>query len=71
MHHPSGLTVVAREGRSQHRNKAMALERLGALMAAHADLARVGERGLLHAEHDQLERGREVRTFVGAGWKEG
>lgn len=71
VHAPTGLTVVVREGRSQHRNKAMALERLSALMAAHADLARVGERGLVHAEHDQLERGRQVRRFVGTGWKEG
>ncbi len=70
VHHPSGLTVVAREGRSQHRNKAMALERLHALMAAHTDLARAGEKGLVHAGHDQLERGREVRRFVGIGWRE-
>ena len=71
VHVPTGLTVVARDGRSQHRNKAMALERLSALMAAHGELAQAGERGLVHAEHDQLERGRPVRRFVGVRWTEG
>lgn len=39
VHRPTGLSVVAREERSQHRNKAIALERLAALMRAAQDLA--------------------------------
>lgn len=40
-------------------------------MAAHGELAQAGERGLVHAEHDQLERGRPVRRYAGMGWTEG
>lgn len=69
-HVPSGLAVVAREERSQHRNKAVALRRLAALIAAQEDLAREAEKSERHAQHDQLERGRPVRRFVGPEFRE-
>ncbi len=71
IHVPSGLSVVARDGRSQHRNKAIAVERLAALLAMQVELAASGDRMAVQAGHDRLERGRPVRRFVGAGFKEG
>ena len=65
-HVPSGLAVVARDGRSQHRNKALALTRLAELLHCQAELARVGDRVAVQAGHDQLQRGQPVRRFVGA-----
>src|SRR5262249_47676337 len=39
VHKPTRLAVVAREGRSQHRNRAIALMRLGALLKLNNELA--------------------------------
>ena len=66
VHTPTGLTVVARDGRSQHRNKAMAVERLAALVMARGALAVLDDRKRVHSGHDRIERGRPVRTFKGA-----
>lgn len=66
VHMPSGLSVVARDGRSQHRNKAIARERLGELLGLLAELGRKGDRELIQAGHDQLVRGNPVRRFRGA-----
>jgi peptide chain release factor len=71
VHVPTGLAVVAREERSQHRNKAIALERLAALIRAGGELTAALEQQRAHASHDQLERGNPVRRFVGAKFKEG
>lgn len=64
-HVPSGLSVTAREERSQHRNKALALQRLGALLAMGRELEVLAERERKQAAHDALERGRPVRRFKG------
>ncbi|MGB0900772.1 peptide chain release factor H [Halocynthiibacter sp.] len=61
----SGLSVVVRDGRSQHRNKALAIERLATLKALQAD-----QRQAIHAKdanllHHQLERGNAHRIFRG------
>jgi peptide chain release factor len=70
VHKPSGLTVVVREARSQHRNKALALERLQSLadaqQAADQDAQKSGQNKL----HRALERGNPVRRFVGETFKE-
>jgi len=71
VHVPSGLAVVARDGRSQHRNKAIAIERLAALIALSGELAVKGDRMVLQAAHDRLERGRPVRRFVGSEFQPG
>lgn len=71
VHTPTGLSVVARDGRSQHRNKAIAVERLAALLALQAELARSGDLMAVQAGHDRLERGRPVRRFVGEAFREG
>ncbi|MBR0705423.1 MULTISPECIES: peptide chain release factor H [Bradyrhizobium] len=69
VHVPSGLAVVAREERSQHRNKALALERLAALLRLQGELAAIAARNETHAAHDQLERGRPVKRFKGAAFR--
>lgn len=70
VHVPSGRSVVVRDGRSQHRNKTLALQRLAALLASDADLDAAREAERRQATHDSLERGRPVRTFRGADFKE-
>jgi peptide chain release factor len=65
VHAPTGLVVVAREGRSQHRNKAVALERLALLVKLAGDLAEITDRERVQSSHALVERGRPVRTFKG------
>ncbi len=66
VHVPTGLAVVARGHRSQHRNKAEALERLTELLRAGRELAVLAVQTDAHASHDRLERGRPARRFKGA-----
>ena len=65
VHAPTGLSVIARDGRSQHRNKAIALERLAALLKLHGDLCAITDRANIQSGHDQVQRGRPVRCFRG------
>jgi peptide chain release factor len=65
VHRPTGLSVVARDGRSQHRNKALALARLAALLNAAGELAALTRRHEAHASHDQVQRGQPLRRFKG------
>jgi peptide chain release factor len=65
VHAPTGLVVVAREDRSQHRNKAIALERLALLVKVAGQLAEIVDREKVQSGHALLERGRPVRTFKG------
>ena len=70
VHRPSGLVVVARSERSQHRNKAEALSRLQALLTL-SDRACVAK--AQRAEnllHHGLERGNPVRVFKGDRFQE-
>ena len=69
-HRPTGMTVVAREMRSQHRNKALALERLQALMVGQAMADSEAQKKTQNQLHTQLERGNPVRSFKGATFKE-
>ena len=65
VHIPTGLAVVARCERSQHRNKAAALRRLGELIRLGNEITALAAREAEHANHDRLERGRPVRSFRG------
>lgn len=68
-HKPTGLVVVAREERSQHRNRSLAMARLSDLLARNEhDREQVRARGMWEA-HDQLERGNPVRRFEGPDFK--
>ena len=49
--------ALARDERSQHRNKALALQQLAALISLICELEAITARTDAHAEHDRLERG--------------
>ncbi len=70
VHKPSSLTVVVREARSQHRNKALALERLQSLADAQAVADQEDRKSSQNQMHRALERGSPVRRFVGERFKE-
>ncbi|WP_170346911.1 peptide chain release factor-like protein, partial [Ruegeria atlantica] len=69
-HRPTGLSAVAREERSQHRNKALALERLQHLMAAQAAADEAAQTASRNELHYALERGNPVRCFKGHDFRE-
>ena len=62
-HMPSGVTVVCRDERSQHRNKALAVRRIAAMLKMLADGRREDAKSALFAASKDLERGNAVRTF--------
>lgn len=70
VHKQSGLTVVVREARSQHRNKALALERLEALRAAQMAADLEDRKNSQNQLHHALERGNPLRVFSGAKFQE-
>jgi peptide chain release factor len=65
VHPPTGLAVVARSQRSQHRNKAEALERLAELLRLTGEIEAIAAEKDAWARHEQLERGRANRRFKG------
>ncbi|MEP2092981.1 MAG: peptide chain release factor-like protein [Paracoccaceae bacterium] len=69
-HRPTGLTAVAREMRSQHRNKSLALERLQTLMNAQATADYEAQKNDQNQLHNTLERGNPVRCFKGTNFRE-
>jgi peptide chain release factor len=69
VHRPTGLAVVARDGRSQHRNKAIALKRLGALLRLNDELASAADDQRVQSVHSRVERGRPIRTFEGKDFR--
>ena len=70
VHKPTGLTVVVRDARSQHRNKALALERLQDLSRAQASADLEQRKAGQNQLHHTLERGNPVRRFKGAEFTE-
>lgn len=64
-HLPTGLVATAQEERSQHRNRALALARLTAALAARDQGAAAAAERDRWGRHDRLERGREVRAYEG------
>lgn len=69
-HRPTGATAVARDMRSQHRNKAMALQRLQYVLDAQAfadQAMRLSDQNQLHKA---LERGNPVRCFQGRNFRQ-
>jgi peptide chain release factor len=68
-HIASGLSVVVREERSQHRNKALALERIAALLRLRSELDAITARNEAHAVHDSLARGQPVKRFKGMAFQ--
>ena len=69
VHKQTGLAIVARDGRSQHRNKAIALKRLGALLELSEELAAAADNQQVQSRHSRLERGRPIRSFEGKDFR--
>ena len=70
VHGPTGLAAVAREERSQHRNKSLALARLRQLLAARIAADEVAQKAARNQLHHALERGNPVRCFKGRDFRE-
>ncbi|WP_258570991.1 peptide chain release factor H [Flavimaribacter sediminis] len=69
-HEPTGISVVSRDQRSQHRNREVAVERLSARLALRA-LHRSQQAGASRNQrHKELERGNPVRCFKGERFQE-
>ena len=64
-HRPSGISVVARDERSQHRNKSLALQRLQQLLQAQAAAQQAARKVRHNQLHHALERGNPLRCFKG------
>lgn len=62
-HVPTGIQAAASEERSQHRNRALALARLAAKIAAADEVARGKAREERWRAHHDLERGNPVRVL--------
>ena len=64
-HLPSGIAVVSRDERSQHRNRARAIERMRVRLYLAAQEGRAEDRQRRHAAHRTLERGNPAHVFEG------
>ncbi len=68
-HVPSGLSAIAREERSQHRNRKLALARLAQLFERQQGAAEDDLRKRRREQHRALVRGNAVRIFEGPDFK--
>ncbi|WP_438263736.1 peptide chain release factor H [Asticcacaulis currens] len=64
-HKPTGLIVTAQEQRSQHANRKLARQKLAALLDAQREKAGDNARQAQWSTHQNLERGKAVRTYTG------
>lgn len=64
-HVPSGLNIVAREERSQHANKKLAVAKLVAALADERANKAADGKAESWLQHHALERGNAVRTYDG------
>lgn len=62
-HIPTGITVVCRDERSQHRNKARAIQRLQTILDLMAVRREEEDKAALFMASKDLERGNAVKTF--------
>lgn len=65
VHIPTGLTTLARNERSQHRNRALAVQRLADMLSIIADEKHEAEKKDFFLSHKALERGNAVLTISG------
>jgi len=68
-HLPSGLSAVAQQERSQHRNRALALARLAQVFEQLAQNAVDQKQRELWLDHWHLERGNERRVYQGPNFR--
>lgn len=69
VHRASGISVVVRDERSQHRNKAVAVARLNALLQLAHEAEALEDKQEIQSQHDQVQRGGAVRRFSGGAFK--
>lgn len=63
VHRPTGIAVVVRSDRSQHRNRKLAVERLASILSARTEDERTSAERRNWSERIAVERGRPVRTL--------
>ena len=64
-HLPTGLIAQAQEERSQHRNNALAMARLAAMLTERATVQAQQSDRIKWQQHDALIRGNPIRVYVG------
>jgi peptide chain release factor len=64
LHTPSGISVVMRSERSQHRNRALALDRIAALLALRARMDRTDSERRAWTLRIEVQRGNPVRVLT-------
>ena len=69
-HLPTGLTTTAREERSQHQNRRLALARMALLLQSKAHAQRSETQQNLWDQHNALERGNPIRIYTGMNFVE-
>jgi len=68
-HRPTGLTAVAQEERSQHRNRSLALSRLHLRWRDEQQSERQQSQQAQWESHSALERGNPTRIYAGPAFK--
>tara|TARA_R110002096_G_scaffold436056_1_gene666539 strand:+ start:98465 stop:99088 length:624 start_codon:yes stop_codon:yes gene_type:complete len=68
-HSPTGISVVAREERSQHMNKKLAMAKLAMIFTEQKTSEKAMAKETLWHQNQQLERGNEIRIYVGPKFK--
>lgn len=68
-HTPSGLTVVAREERSQHANKRLAMVKLAAALGRRSEGQAANQEQERWQQHYEVERGNPVRVYEGTRFR--
>lgn len=69
IHIPTGLSVTATEARTQHLNKKIAINRLSEIIAKQNIEDENLMKQTMWLQHELLERGNPVRTYVGMGFE--
>ena len=68
-HKPTGITAVAREERSQHLNRKLAMSRLHDLLRQKENESIGANRNSRWHHHNRLERGNPVRVYEGEAFR--
>jgi peptide chain release factor 2 len=63
-HLPTGIIVVARNERSQHKNRATALRVLRSRVYAHFEAEQAAELAKMHGEKSDIAFGHQIRSYV-------
>ncbi|MGQ5720514.1 peptide chain release factor H [Rhizobiales bacterium] len=63
VHIPTGIQLIARNERSQHRNKAAALDRLKSVLQHFQDQELENAKAARHQDNRNIERGNEIKSF--------